>query len=989
MAATKQGYSAHLKQKSEDLKVQILNSAPTSIKSHSWLSNLNTTCTIKSAPPRTPEVMAMLAVKDGWLVKRNEQHVWQRRYCCVVPHTFLYYFEAEPNWIDEGDSNGYEGSADSKSKLYVAGGKETEDRNNAAIIEDQDRLNEAVKNGFNSDYQSSSNEKIHSWGQNGHGKSQHSSREILRGPTTTNNHLLPVGIIDLECYTNVNRSTVGDTVFELTGDSITNPDLRTFYFQAGSVDDAELWTKALLGDRHSALKDESEAYRQVCDSFQLQLQSLSDMIDTADVKAVNAEKELYRVRSTHENIRVRIINIVREVLETDCWGRQNPRHEEKSSSDTIFNALGSMRTSSLAQLDKVKDDPRTEGATHVVTLMAEYLATITASYTSLKIELTGMEQRLTRSANIDKATLSEIEIKLEHMGSELEQERAQHKEQISKLKDKYFKERSVMEELEQSLQTQSLEFTMYKKHAKSKLQELSKHKKILKREVIECRKNIDELGSERDAACHQIEQFKLQYETEKEKNSVMERYMEKLENQVQTQHNMMEMMSQTGSHRSSSVLGKVIGPDIRDRCASKSQLLPPSSGKFSNQRVPTQNDTLSSEDSIPINNLSQNQVHKELYFKSKEHEEHIKIIKELPPTISLNEVEENAEGTVKREVLKIEGGNTDASTLNNKSEANSEIFSEVPIAPKLKLTEELITQPGSSSNDDNDCDPPKNNQFIIPQSNENAVDDEDAISHISELTEDRTQRDINMTEDVLRSYRRANEQQQLSISKGNNAHSSENGENVKRTLRPNQVVGGGETRFPPRYILGTNDGDNESKKQPARESSMKCPEKFRLPPLPMKCIETENYTSERYTADDLSIAMRSVNTTGSGKLSVAQRARLESEKSHVFTISSVLVAKIEDENRSMDEKVDHPPPQSTASQSYFSNFGKTLFDAIDNSSLGVSVPDDAISITNSIDTLEFINKKHVEPMKKMSLAERKQQQKIRQMEVLKKSSSSK
>merc|ERR1712238_490325 len=336
-------------------------------------------------------------------------------------------------------------------------------------------------------------------------------------------------------------------------------------------------------------------------------------------------------------------------------------------------------------------------------LMAEYLATITASYTSLKIELTGMEQRLTRSANIDKATLSEIEIKLEHMGSELEQERAQHKE------------RSVMEELEQSLQTQSLEFTMYKKHAKSKLQELSKHKKILKREVIECRKNIDELGSERDAACHQIEQFKLQYETEKEKNSVMERYMEKLENQVQTQHNMMEMMSQTGSHRSSSVLGKVIGPDIRDRCASKSQLLPPSSGKLSNQRVPTQNDTLSSEDSIPINNLSQNQVHKELYFKSKEHEEHIKIMKELPPTISLNEVEENAEGTVKREVLKIEGGNTDASTLNNKSEANSEIFSKIPIAPKLKLTEELITQPGSSSNDDNDCDPPKTISSLFPR----------------------------------------------------------------------------------------------------------------------------------------------------------------------------------------------------------------------------------------------------------------------------------
>lgn len=29
------------------------------------------------------------------MLKKNEQGAWQRRYCCLVPHTFLYYFESK------------------------------------------------------------------------------------------------------------------------------------------------------------------------------------------------------------------------------------------------------------------------------------------------------------------------------------------------------------------------------------------------------------------------------------------------------------------------------------------------------------------------------------------------------------------------------------------------------------------------------------------------------------------------------------------------------------------------------------------------------------------------------------------------------------------------------------------------------------------------------------------------------------------------------
>jgi len=35
----------------------------------------------------------------------------------------------------------------------------------------------------------------------------------------------PVGIIDLECYSQVNHLSVEDNIMELSGDAITNPDL--------------------------------------------------------------------------------------------------------------------------------------------------------------------------------------------------------------------------------------------------------------------------------------------------------------------------------------------------------------------------------------------------------------------------------------------------------------------------------------------------------------------------------------------------------------------------------------------------------------------------------------------------------------------------------------------------------------------------------------------------------------------------------------------
>ena len=54
--ATGMGVPIFVSQATDDAKRAMIARAPTAIVGHSWLSNLNTTCTIKSAPPRSPEV---------------------------------------------------------------------------------------------------------------------------------------------------------------------------------------------------------------------------------------------------------------------------------------------------------------------------------------------------------------------------------------------------------------------------------------------------------------------------------------------------------------------------------------------------------------------------------------------------------------------------------------------------------------------------------------------------------------------------------------------------------------------------------------------------------------------------------------------------------------------------------------------------------------------------------------------------------------------
>jgi hypothetical protein len=98
--------------------------------------------------------MSMLGTKCGWLAKRNEQRVWQKRWCVVVPHTFLYYFEASPaNTKDAAQQEQQEyneNSDDNDNNMHTyevwnGGGINTNNANNLFLNLDQDALNNAVK----------------------------------------------------------------------------------------------------------------------------------------------------------------------------------------------------------------------------------------------------------------------------------------------------------------------------------------------------------------------------------------------------------------------------------------------------------------------------------------------------------------------------------------------------------------------------------------------------------------------------------------------------------------------------------------------------------------------------------------------------------------------------------------------------------------------------------------------------------------------------
>ena len=515
--AAKQGLSAQISQASEDAKRAVLNR--TSLTNSLWFSNLNTTCTIKSAPPRTPDVLGLLSTKSGWLFKRNEQHVWQARYCCVVPHTFLYYFDQNPNQPCQAPS---------------------------LTQQQQDELNKAVRQGYGKRgalKQHQPRSSLYAVLGNHHHSSQNPKEADTTEPVTdqAQSSLQPAGIIDMECYTTIHRNNQNELLMELAGDETVNPDLRSFYFCAYNEDEGQEWNQALLQNRHSSLVDEKEAYRQVCDGFAQQLQVLHSDLESAQTRAESTQEELYRVRSQMEDTRRSCLRLVGDVLE---------------------RADGTVPAKRAYRTDLETIQAQDLGILAAVQLLCDYTRVLEETCQDSGSTIQELQNQLQAKQEGNSTRVQQLEEELSRVKEEMKQQQGSWQGQVETVTQKYIHAQKELQDVQKDLASQRMEMTMYQSSTRTKVGELQSHKKILKKEVIELRKKIEEANSQLDLFKHKESSVKLEAEQERQKAKLLERYVEKMESQVKVQQNMMEMMSSAGSQYGGSLYGD--NPDYQN-----------------------------------------------------------------------------------------------------------------------------------------------------------------------------------------------------------------------------------------------------------------------------------------------------------------------------------------------------------------------------------------------------------------------------------------
>jgi len=909
----------------------------------------------------------MLSVKSGWLVKRNEQHVWQRRWCCVVPHMMLYYFEAEPEMNnDDGDEN--------SGHVTESGGGVY--RSDALIVENQDVLNAAVRDGYHSKIRHST--PLRSGGDGAdHATSPKPTTEKkmlaapVRGPRSSSTNLSPAGIIDLECYTCVNRSSVHECVFELTGDSVLNPDLRSFYFQAADVEDCEKWTNALLSDRHSALRDEREAYRQVCHSFQLQLQNMSDMIDVAEGKTTEVERQLYSVRSKAQKLRSDVVAIVKDALEQNVWG---------SASETE-NILEMARLNYIDQLDEIivaQESLRSSSKTSTspVQVLADYLATVVGSHTELNTQLVNVQQKLSQSANTDNATVSDLKLKIEKLEREREEQKAQYENKIARMEQQMIESQKAYEELENQLQSQRLEFTMFQSQAKAKLQELSSHKKILKKEVIELRKKKEQIESERDAAFHITESHKMQADTVKEKNDVLERYIEKMENQVRVQQNMMEMISLSGMSHSGmshggdsyanggSVVGRIIGaPDDnsyssignmisnRVRDASPYRLPPSRRPRLPPGPPPS---TISNKDieepTSPLSPSSPQKKGNKFFHSSSDVEgDAYDLYRDIQKSRGVLDQElSNGNTNFLRtpDLNRITQDMADGQNSAANHEENNNRYQTGKTLPRKKKQEKERTPKISNQFDPN-----------LEDGDSDSTGNNDDKTNVSELTEDRTQRHIDASVDQAPiHYTMSGATGENVISDGRQPALEKSANENTTKINHDKLPPSTREDFPPRYIIGAPE-----------ESSSNTDPRSNTRHDDLQSIEKSVFT-------DASIDRKGI------KLSVAQRARIAAENGSIESLQATSdSSKTIDKSNNTHQTKTGSVLRGTRSQSpgarVLSKLSEKFVNAVDNSFIGIKSADHTRN--------KVVDNSPTNPDEtKLTLAQRQKMQRERQLRVL-------
>jgi hypothetical protein len=532
--AAKQGTLAQLSAQAEDAKRAVLSKAGAS----SWFSNLNTVCTIKSAPPRTPEVLQMLATKAGWLYKRNEQHVWQARWCCVVPHTFFYYFDAPA------------GSSAPTVSGSGPGPAQQEEWNHAVLYGLGDRKPHEKRSHFPLFHGSTSGPATVDVSSSANAQILNDDHETGIAPPNGQN-LPPAGIIDLECYSTIHRSSENGAILQLAGDDQVNPDLRPFYFCCDNPQEVEEWSNAILNDRHAALQDEVDAFKYVADSFAERLDLLYAELNDSKTQQEESEQILYRVRSAAEET----CRTVYRMAE-DCLERAIPVPSSSATLDIDPLSLQEKRTVFRRNLESVRQQDL--GVNSSVRLIVDYIAVVEDMCSTLHHCIEQLQSDVQKSDLTDQAEIQELQKTFENSKKEHLIAKEQLLQELAAAQTASQAATKELKDVQENLNSTKMEVTMLMSQQRNKLATQLQHKKILKKEVIDLRQKVEDVVSDHSTLQHECEKLKLQLQQERSKNDLLTRYMAKMESQVQVQQNMMEMMSQAGG----SVYGGVGGMSV-------------------------------------------------------------------------------------------------------------------------------------------------------------------------------------------------------------------------------------------------------------------------------------------------------------------------------------------------------------------------------------------------------------------------------------------
>ena len=479
--------AAQISQCSDSMKRAMFYSVPGAVCSKSSLfSNMSTPCAIQSSPSRTPEVMTEMSTKAGWLRSRSDRDGWRKRWCCIVPHTYLYIYE--------------EGAAINQEKNII----------------DNKKLEELVTD---------------------RNKRKYSFRKDMQ----------PLGIIDLEAYSCSNKTEDGSYVFELKADDDVNPHLKPILFKGQSENDVDQWSDALLNHRYATLLDEKEAYLEVCEGATKQVSHWSDIVDTAESKNQILEMVNKNVRGAAEKNRVEINSIVRKTLlqglessksqrnENETVSNENEEKKETESQDENYSVqtndhLSEIRSKYISLLNKIEKEaigqPLASNIVDSVKILADFVSVVVSENEKINSQIEKQD---------DTTGCTTMEIKIDSLTKANESENNQNDE-VKSLRDQMTKFKKEYETEKKKFVAKNLDFVMQSLAAKEQIDEMKLQNASLKRELTELR-NTGKVTSPEP-----IEQYESQIRAEKERNTELKQKIKGLNQRVKLQSSIIDCM---------------------------------------------------------------------------------------------------------------------------------------------------------------------------------------------------------------------------------------------------------------------------------------------------------------------------------------------------------------------------------------------------------------------------------------------------------------